>query len=172
MSSFFEQSQPQDTDMSRVDICIKRGITVWHYMLISWFSHHEVEGTVVLLLQQIRPAIQVTRSDVYKETWRHSQTGFFLFFGVFFCGGCCLRRSVDISSCDCGDQKVAIFYIISICNHGDQNGYFKPSSEMFPTLKKLFLGHKPYQSTEDRQLQHKETFILNLSVVVFWRKHT
>lgn len=38
---------------------------------------------------------------------------------------------------------------------------------MFPTLKKLFLGHKPYQSTEDRQLQHKETFILNLSVVVF-----
>lgn len=158
--------------MSRVDICIKRGITVWHYMLISWFSHHEVEGTVVLLLQQIRPAIQVTRSDVYKETWRHSQTGFFLFFGGFFCGDVVLRRSVDISSCDCGDQKVAIFYIISICNHGDQNGYFKPSSEMFPTLKKLFLGHKPYQSTEDRQLQHKETFILNLSVVVFWRKHT
>lgn len=172
MSSFFEQSQPQDTDMSRVDICIKRGITVWHYMLISWFSHHEVEGTVVLLLQQIRPAIQVTRSDVYKETWRHSQTGFFLFFGGVFCGGCCFKEICGHFQLWLRRPKVAIFYIISICNHGDQNGYFKPSSEMFPTLKKLFLGHKPNQSTEDRQLQHKETFILNLSVVFFWQKHT
>lgn len=63
----------------------------------------------MLLLQQIRPAIQVTRSDVYKETWRHSQTGFFLFFGGFFCGDVVLRRSVDISSCDCGDQKWLYF---------------------------------------------------------------
>lgn len=46
----------QTTDMSKADICSKHGTSHSRYILISWVSHQELEGTETVLFQANKSA--------------------------------------------------------------------------------------------------------------------
>ena len=71
----------QTTDMSKADICTKHGTSHSRYILISWVSHQELEGTETVLFQANKSAKQlttvwVTPVHLCKDTW------WYLFFLV------------------------------------------------------------------------------------------
>lgn len=47
---------------TKVGICTKRGFSQSHYILISHFSHQQVEGTEVLLLQANKASKRLSKS--------------------------------------------------------------------------------------------------------------
>ena len=106
----------------RPNICTKRGVP--HCMLISWLTHQEVEVFVR------------TPGDVCYHICCNKT-------------GCFFRRPVDMSSrfslTKPTKTKMPFFMgnqIVSICNHGDQNRYFKPNHNVFVTLTEVVFMSK------------------------------